>query len=237
MCLRIAICDDNGKDRAAIRAALDDYLRVRGVDAEVCEFGHPDGLLEASGRRGFELYLLDVMMPMVSGISVMREVRQRDRHAAVVYFSSSREYALEAFGVQAVNYLLKPWTRAAFNETMTRALERSARTAERELSLKTPDGVCRVPLDEIACVTTAAAHNFLAVRLMDGVVRETRLTMAAFHELIAGDDRFFLAGRAAVVNPHAVRSVDGTTVRLVVGEPIDIPRYCVQALKQAVLSL
>ena len=69
--LRIAICDDNSHDLQVTAALTAEYLSARALQAEVCTFTHPDALLCSSKKHPFDLYLLDVVLPMISGIAAM----------------------------------------------------------------------------------------------------------------------------------------------------------------------
>jgi len=238
MRLRIAICDDVPADLAAIRSALDGFLAERGLSADVSEFSHPDALLEGVRKEPFGLYLLDVVLPMVTGIGVMREIRRTDAESPVVYFSMSREFALEAFGVQAVNYLVKPFTRTDFDQTLARVFKSLDRTEEKTFSVKTPEGVILIPFDDLVAVTASETRNFLTLRLSDGTTREVRETMSGFYERLGPQRRrFFAAGHQAIVNLAKVRAIDKTLVRLMVGKPIAIPKASVVPLRQAVIGL
>lgn len=73
--MRIAICDDISHELQSLVALTDEYLSIDGVDAEVVGFSHPDALLTAIESQSFHLYLLDIVMPMVSGLELGKEIR------------------------------------------------------------------------------------------------------------------------------------------------------------------
>lgn len=76
-----------------------------------------------------ELVLLDVQMPELDGLSVISEIGA-DRFPAVVFVTAHDQYALSAFELAAIDYLLKPVTAARFAQAMARAKARLGATSE-----------------------------------------------------------------------------------------------------------
>jgi len=118
--VRIAIVDDERPARDALR----EYLA-----------GEPDVEIVAECANGFEavkavanlhpdLLLLDVQMPKLDGFEVLELV---GRETAVIFTTAYDEYALRAFEVHAIDYLLKPFGPERLREALGRARERLAR--------------------------------------------------------------------------------------------------------------
>ncbi len=119
--MRVVIADDERPARAFLAAtlrALDGVELVGeatgGADAvTLIERTHPD------------LALLDLQMPEVDGLAVVRLVR-RDRLPLVAFVTAYDEYAVQAFELSAIDYLLKPVEPARLRETVARAAARLA---------------------------------------------------------------------------------------------------------------
>jgi two-component system LytT family response regulator len=117
--LRVVIVDDEPLARAVVR----EYLA-----------GHPDTEVVAECANGFEavkaaaelaphLMFLDVQMPKLSGFEVLELIGQ---DVPVVFTTAYDQYALRAFEVHAVDYLLKPFSAERFGQALARARERIA---------------------------------------------------------------------------------------------------------------
>lgn len=125
--LRILIADDERPAREFLKAVLRELENVEivgeaetGADAvEMIRELRPD------------LALLDLQMPEVSGIDVVKQLR-RSQTPLVAFVTAYDEYAVQAFELNAVDYLLKPVDRARLNETIQRASERLERTDWRD---------------------------------------------------------------------------------------------------------
>ena len=73
--LRIAICDDQPKELDIMGEYIKEYLGIHPWEAEIQEFPHPDKLLTATESERFHLYILDIVMPMVNGLELGKEIR------------------------------------------------------------------------------------------------------------------------------------------------------------------
>lgn len=104
------ICDDDAAECERLTAMVREYLRVRDVPAEVKAFADAAALLQTAAHA--DIYLLDILMPEQNGIELARALRARNRDAAILYLTSSSDFALDAFSVRASAYLVKPIERS-----------------------------------------------------------------------------------------------------------------------------
>lgn len=125
--LRIVIADDERPARsmlASLLQACDDVTLV----GEAQNGAEAVALIESQQP---DLALLDLQMPEIDGLGVVRLIR-KDRLPLIAFVTAYDEYAIQAFDVNAVDYLLKPVDRARLRQTLERAhdrLEHRAATA------------------------------------------------------------------------------------------------------------
>lgn len=114
--LAVLVADDEGLARRRVVELLETCpsMRVAGQSASGPE------TLAAVRRLEPDLLFLDIQMPGMSGFEVLAELDPEER-PAVVFCTAYDEYALEAFEVNAVDYLLKPYADERFHESLTRA--------------------------------------------------------------------------------------------------------------------
>ena len=112
--LRVAIVDDEPLARAVVREYLAAYPEV-DVVAE-CSNGFE--AVKAVAECAPDLMFLDVQMPKLSGFEVLELI---GREVPVVFTTAYDQYALRAFEVHAVDYLLKPFTAERFAQALARA--------------------------------------------------------------------------------------------------------------------
>src|SRR4051812_40489266 len=100
--LRVAIVDDEAPARAILR----EYLgQERGVEI-IAECTNGFEAVQTVANQRPDLLLLDVQMPKLDGFEVLELI---ERDVAVVFVTAYDQYALRAFEVHAVDYLLKPF--------------------------------------------------------------------------------------------------------------------------------
>ena len=115
--LRIVVVDDEALARAVVReyAAADPTLEI------VADCANGFEAVKAVAELKPDLVLLDVQMPKLDGFEVL-ELLGRDQ--PVIFITAYDQYALKAFEVHAVDYLLKPYSAERFQEAIHRARER-----------------------------------------------------------------------------------------------------------------
>lgn len=115
--LKIVIVDDEELARTILREYLAAYPEIEVV----AECANGFEAVKAIHECEPDLMLLDIQMPKLSGFEVLELI---DRDLAVIFVTAYDEYALRAFEVHAVDYLLKPFSAERFGEALTRARQR-----------------------------------------------------------------------------------------------------------------
>lgn len=217
----LLVVDDEPLGRECVRQAVAGLEDVRIVG----ESGNGDEAVEAIERLAPDIVVLDIQMPGKSGFDVIREVGA-DRMPVTVFVTAHDEFALQAFDVHAVDYVLKPFDDARLIAALRRAegmLRRpppgdryaglvasaaqgsdSARTGyARRLLIRAGDRYRFLPVSEIDYVE--AAGNNLRVHAK-GEVSTVRMTL---QELVAQLDPavFVRIHRSTVVKIAAIREI------------------------------
>ena len=118
--LRVAIVDDEMPARQVLR----EYLEVESGVEIVAECANGFEAVKAVAEKTPDLLLLDVQMPKLDGFEVLELV---GRETAVIFTTAYDQYALRAFDVHAIDYLLKPFSRERLQDALARARTRLAR--------------------------------------------------------------------------------------------------------------
>jgi two-component system LytT family response regulator len=125
--LRIVIADDERPARLFLKSILQDFEDALIVG----EAENGAEAIEIIKETKPDLALLDLQMPIASGIDVVKLLR-KSQLPLVAFVTAYDEFAVQAFDVNAVDYLLKPVERARLRETLNRARERLEQTDFRE---------------------------------------------------------------------------------------------------------
>ena len=210
MKLRILIVDDVPLSRQRTRRYLADE-----EDAEVVgECGDAESALGAIETLHPNLLLLDVQMPGVTGLGLLERLAPEKR-PAVVFITAFDEFAVAAFAVEAVDYLLKPFDHARLSRALAKArawLDRHAPRKERpEAASAYLDRIAVKSVGRIAFVQTAAvdwietAGNYLCLH----VGKSTELVRETMSQIEARLDpkQFVRIHRSTIVRIEAVREI------------------------------
>ena len=122
--MRVVIADDERPARALLSSILRSYEDVEVV-GEAADGAQCVELIEALSP---DLALLDLQMPEIDGMGVVRLLR-RDRTPLIAFVTAYDEFAVRAFEMNAVDYVLKPVEPVRLRQTINRALERLERKA------------------------------------------------------------------------------------------------------------
>ena len=117
--IRIAIADDEPLARRALRRALDELQDI----VVVGEYSNGEETIEMIPASRPDILFLDVEMPGINGLELARRLYNRDS-PSIVFVTAYDQYALEAFQVQAIDYVLKPISEEKVREVMNRVRAR-----------------------------------------------------------------------------------------------------------------
>ncbi len=203
--LRIAVCDDMPDELQSLVSLTNQYISANSLDAEVTAFSHPDALLTAIEAESFHLYILDIVMPMVSGLELGKEIRRLDREAQIIYATTEPQFALQAYAASPINYLVKPIQKLQMFDTLALAISKVDLAEEQTFAVKTSDSLRVIKLSEIICCEYSNHAVIFSLKngeeLLSRTVRESFLEYCA---PILKDSHFLQCHSSFVVNMRRV---------------------------------
>lgn len=227
--MRIAICDDESLCLAQALDAAEQYASSHTERSFVFEpFSHPDDLMEAAERiGGYDIYILDIIMPGMNGIELGAKLREAGYDGKIIYLTSSEDYYPDAFRVRAFDYLIKPVCAEPFAKAMDEAAALISEKKDKFLLVKTKDRSIKLTYDSIMYVELskrAACYYLVGGRVVESTTLRTTFAEAMAEPL--ADRRFTACGQSMVVNLDHVTEVEndavvfGSTYRPFLGEKL-----------------
>lgn len=244
--LRALIVDDEALARSRLRTLLGDCkLPAALVEGEAANAAQAVELLR---RQAYDLALLDIHMPGADGLTLAQTLRTLPHPPALVFVTAHAEHAVQAFELEAVDYLTKPVRLERLQQALQKA-ERLLRSrgdtatnaADEVLLIQERGRTERVPLAEV--LYFKAELKYITVR----TTAKTHILDGALSELEEKyGDRFLRIHRNALVARRAVRAIEkyedpeegeGWAVRLSgVEEMLTVSRRQLAAVREAIAA-
>ncbi len=247
MGLNVLIADDEPLGRERLRNALEGRTDVT-LKAEASDGGEAVRLLSA---QTFDLVFLDIQMPFKTGFQVVEAIGA-EAMPPVVFVTAYDEYALRAFEVNALDYLLKPFDEQRFNRCLDRVIalagDRGDLTRRMEAALAQMTAAKEYP--SRLMVKGHQSMEFVRVEDIDWIEASgnyltlhagkkehlTRQTMSGLEERL-NPEQFLRIHRSTIVNIERIRDLRATfkgdyQVRLLDGTELRLSRGYRSALKR-----
>lgn len=225
--IQIAICDDQSNELEHTYSMVQAYhSRHPELDISLYKFTSGCELLESiSGKKHFDIYLLDILMPEINGIEVGSAIRESDNTALIIYLTSSPDYALQSYQVDAGGYLLKPFNEEELFSTLDRIFVRLDAEDQMRMVLRiSRDGIESIPYSHL--IYLEYYQHRLIAHTINGKTIESIYYRKSFQELTAPltDDRFVKVNASVVANMQHIRNINSKEVRFSNGETLVLSR-------------
>lgn len=232
--IRIAICDDEAAETAHLQLLLEQYKTEKKA-ALVCHtYKSGLDLIAAAKSEEYQLIFLDVLMPGFSGLDTAREIRSSDKEVKIIFLSSSPEFAIESYSVQAYYYLIKPLTQKQLYFLLDKVTEMIPIQQSSGILVKNKDVTTRILFSRIEYVEII--NKTVGFHLSDGSVHEVFGTLLDFEGKLLSRPEFFKVHRSYIINLEHVKSVSAKLVTTDTGHLIPVSRMLYPQFKEHYLS-
>ncbi|MCL2604439.1 MAG: LytTR family DNA-binding domain-containing protein [Defluviitaleaceae bacterium] len=234
----IAVCDDFPEELNIIKALLNMYRNERpGMDIHYGVFDSSEQLADALGAgQRFNLYLLDVLMPKIDGIALAQQIRAVDMDATVVFLTQSEDYALDAYRVSAMQYIVKPINKGILFTILDKIIAGQKQEEELFYVLSAPGRTVNILYSSIVAIEYIG--RALRFHLTNGQYIESKTIRSAFSQAVAEivkDKRFLSVHQSFVINMTHVRELHNRFIYMNNNLEVPIPRPKFVTVKNAYL--
>lgn len=209
--IRICLCDDEPVWLKAISDYVKNYFaRHKEIDYTLECFTDAMSLLDHMEKKDtFDLYLLDVYMPLTLGTEFARELRQKGDESRIVFITTSKNHAIDAFAVRASDYILKPFGQERIDKLLDDILPQFETPENRYFTVKTNSGFVNVQFNNISHIELDSRR--LKLHTADGEVIQSIIIRGKFEDEIASlvnDSMFCHCQKSYVVNMRYVKKME-----------------------------
>ena len=234
--IRIAICDDEIQTLHDIGDRFTQYGAKHGQEFAIDEYSKAQELAEQIQIRDYQIFILDILMPDMSGIEIGQMIRSKDEQAVIIYLTSTMDYAYQAFGVFAQRYLLKPIKEKELDEAMDFAVSQ-AFLEQKALHINTAQGIEQILCRDIEYVENAA--RALHIFTIDGKETVSRVLRKSFEndmDILLESQDFIQTHKSFIVNLSHVKIYGQNQMTMRSGAQIPISKSRQAEVKRIYLS-
>lgn len=238
MTYQIALCDDETAELEKIEKLLSAYEKEHtGANFCIARFEHTEELLDRVREQRYtpDLVFMDICMPGAAGKTVplgmeaAKRLRDMGSRAWLFFLTMSKEYALDAFDVEASGYLLKPVSK----DKLSAALDKFRKDAEREwkryVILRVEGRLQKVLLNNI--VYCEAQGKRQCLYMADGTELFQTLTIVRLYEMLACQE-LVKVGASYIIHLEHIDSLNAKEVCMDNGHKIYLPRGTYRGLRE-----
>lgn len=234
--LRIAVCDDRREDLLHIEAIINDFLAVKAEHpAEYTLFSNAVDLLWAieQGQR-YDLVLLDILMPSMTGMDAAREIRHFDQDVKIVFLTSSTEFAVESYTVNAYYYILKPIQKTQLYTLLDKVVYDTNNQADSSFLIRSNQGLVRAYINKLEFAEIIGRTIFY--HFTDGSVTQAQGVLTELESVLLPHSCFIKPHRSYIVNMSHIASLSQREIRMRAGNIVPMAKAHYGDIKSAYVS-
>ena len=220
----IAVCDDQIEELEKVMELLQAWQTDRRAAVRLRSFRSAGELLDAAQRERFTLYLLDVLMPGVTGMEAAREIRSFDDAADIVFLT----------GVRALEYLLKPVSTKLLFPLLDRLYQREQNPQD-GLTVRSEGVLVRLPFSQLSYVEVMGKHLFF--HMTDDSVHEVVGALKEYEGALLARPEFMRTHRSYIVNMLQAEKLSPAGVVTFSGRSVPVSRLLYNQLQKDYLEL
>lgn len=233
--IKIAFCDDDHYVLNSLHDLLTLYRAQYGTDINDYIFHSPlDLMTEIERGVRFDILFLDILMPGENGIRTAEEIRYYDKDVKIIFLTSSTEFAVQSYTVNAFYYQLKPVCTESFFHLMDNVLSQCRKEQADSLILHCKNGIMRILPSELAYCEVI--HRTLFLHLASGRVPESSGSLSELEKQLTPYGKFLRPHRSYLINLEYVQSLSYRAITMSDQTEIPIPRGKYNEIKNTFLE-
>lgn len=233
--MQIALCDDEELYHEKIKELIRQYKQLHSDRTlSLSSFSSGKELINhVDEYGGFDLYILDCIMPEMNGIELGNALRNRGDAGLLLYLTTSPDFALDSYRVDAFDYLLKPMDRDLFFQSLDKAYRSFSQILQEAVAVKTADSIRMLSIADIRYAERMEKH--IDYCLTDNTVIHSTSFNGSFRHAVdelLTHKGMLLVGSSFVVNLSHVTEVTKSDLVLTGNLHVPVPRRMYEAVKK-----
>ena len=202
--ISIAIVEDSLSDAQRMREHLEKWAKAEGEEVQIFEYSYARDFLTAY-KGQFHIIFLDIMLPDRTGLETAKSIRKMDESVIIVFTTSMKQYAINGYEVDALDFMLKPvgYNRCAL--VMKKCMTRIQRNTD-SIVFHVPGSTYNIDVNEIVYVESCC-HS-VTYNMRNGQTIKKRTTLNEVEKLLP-ESQFSRCSVSFLVNLKYVKGIEG----------------------------
>ena len=227
--LKIAICDDTVEECREVEACAARFFGDRRLKARIDTYKDMPELLAADEE--YDLYLLDVLMPGMTGIEGAGALQKKVERPVVVFITSSLESAVDGYSVNAAGFVLKPVEAERLEATLERVLRQYLGERRAVLTVTHNRVPVQLKLEKVVYFENRLHRVYVA--LDDGELLTISHKLSELQEELEGFSQFLRCHQSYIVNLDHVEALEESCFQVAGGQVVPVSRNFYKQSKYA----
>lgn len=245
MTIKTIITDDESGARDVLKTLLEEFFSEIEIVA-VCE-NLPE-TIKAVKKHKPDVLFMDIEMPGYSGLELYDFLNEDERTFQLIFTTAYSDYAIQAFRLAAIDYILKPIQFQHLKEAVSRIVnevkkqteleqlitfrDNLAQHQDKKICISTTEGKHYIPFGDLIFMRADGSYTNIHILGKKEIYASRRLKY--FEEMLEGDPRFFRTHRSALINIAYIAQIIRPDNKVVLkdGSKLDIANEKIKELEE-----
>ncbi len=218
---RIAICDDEATSLLLNKSLTEKILQDERIEYEIETFESMSEMLDTLSKvrptKGFDLLLSDILTTEMNGIEAAKRIRTLGEQLDIIFISTTAEYALDGYQVQALRYLQKPVDIDKLKEALILSYQKH--DGKEGLKVMVGNKEMSIKYDDIQYIESCGRD--VEIVLADRSRLLTHEKISDMEKIMPADD-FFRCHRSYIVNLDKIEDMERYVIYMKNGDQVSV---------------
>lgn len=220
-CINIAICEDDEQQLLINKYYIEQWATLREQNINILTYPNSEGFLfQWKYEEEFDIVFLDIHMGQMSGMELAKLIRNQDEKISIVFITGETKYVFEGYGVQALNYLMKPIKKEDVFQCLDIWLNKNKKQEGSCLVLKKGKEILKINYDDIYYFISF--NHYLDIHTNQGIITLKKRISEVEKEL--SPQQFCRCHRSYIVNVKYIEKISRNELILDNGSKIPISK-------------
>lgn len=231
--MKIAVCDDNADELRSTQLLLKSYCSLHSdKNIEIFCFENAKKIISYyNGNDFFDIVIIDIYLSDCTGIELAKKINEINPYCKIIFLTVSRDFAVDAFTVNATHYLVKPCTKDELFSAIDKAM--SSISSDQTANMVFNIGGTKTKIDVKKVLYFETSKHYQIAKTIDDKEYSIRITNENMYKQLAHFDCFFRCGRTYIVNMEYISEINSKVMVFDNGNTLPMIRGVYQKLNDA----